>query len=199
MYTEEKEVDLFRGSPLTRVLALSAITLAFAGCAAVFGPTNESLDWKPGNFVVVGKEKTGWKGIRDDETERLIYVKQGEEILEKWTEKAEVTELPIAITFMSSSVHWNPESVMNADKAKVQKKGCSTDMWTVLQKDETSVLYEWQNIRCPGWLHQHNIARIVMGRWYLWMISYGIRDKVLSVDERRGLIENLLKAKVIHN
>jgi hypothetical protein len=191
-------MNSFLRSLLTKSLVLIVIILAFTGYAAILPSTNESLDWNTGNFVLVSKEKTGWKGIRGDETERLIYVKQGEEKLEKWTEKAEVTELPIAIT-LSGRVHWNPESVMNSEKASLQKKQCSTDMWTVIQKDETSILYEWQNIRCPGYFHQHEIVRILMGRWYLWMISYGIRDKVLTADERRELIENLLKAKVVHD
>lgn len=191
-------MDLFRRSRLVSLLVLSVIAFAFAGCAGtnVLG-TNESLDWNPGHFVLVDKEKTGWKGIRGDETWRRIYAKQGE-THKNWTEKAEVTDLPIAIT-LGGRVSWNPESVMNAEKASKQKKQCSTDMWTVLQKDETSILYEWQNISCPGYFHQHAIVRIVMGRWYLWMISYGIRNKVLSADERRELIENLLKAKVVHD
>jgi hypothetical protein len=189
-------MDLFRRSPLTRLLVLSVIALAFAGCAAL-PPTSEALDWKVGDFVLTGTEKTGWKGIRGDETLRLLYVKRGE-TSEHWTEKAEVTELPIAITF-GGRVSWNPESVMNAEKANLQKNQCSTDMWTVLHKDETSILYEWQNIKCPGYFHQQEIVRIVMGRWYLWFISYGIRDKTFSADKRAALIENLLKAKVIHN
>ncbi len=190
-------MDLFPRSPLTRLLVLSVIAFAFVGCA-VPATTSEALVWKFEGFVLAGTEKTGWKGIRGDETLRLVYVKRGE-TSENWTEKAEVTELPIAITFLSTTVRWNPESVMNAEKANMQKKQCSTDMWTVLQKDETSILYEWQNIKCPGYFHQQEIVRIVMGRWYLWFISYGIRDKTFSADKRAALIENLLKAKVIHN
>src|SRR3990172_13015262 len=89
---------------------LSVIALAFAGCATVPPPTNEHLDSNVGNFVLVAKEKTGWKGIRGDETSRLIYAKQGE-TPENWTVKLEVTDLPIAITFLSSTVRWNPESI----------------------------------------------------------------------------------------
>jgi hypothetical protein len=98
---------------------------------------------------------------------------------------------------MKSGFRWEAESVMNNQRADLGKKQCSTDMWTVLQKDETSILYEWQNIKCPGYFHQHEIVRIVLGRWYLWLISNGIKDKTLSGNERTALIENLLKAKVV--
>lgn len=186
-------MDLFRRSPPTRLLVLSMIALAFAGCAGL-PLTREALDWKVGDFALARTEKTGWKGISGDETLRLIYVKRGE-TSENWTEKAEVTELPIAIT-LSGRVSWNPESVMNADKADMQKKQCSTDMWTVIQKDETSILYEWQDIKCPGHFSQHEIVRIVLGRRYLWIVGYGIRNKSSSAEERTAMIENLLKAKV---
>lgn len=189
-------MDLFPRSPLTRLLVLSVIALAFAGCA-VSSPTREALDWKVGDFVLMETERTGWKGLSGDETLRLTYVKRGE-TSENWTEKAVVTELPAAITFLGTSVHWNPESIMNAEKADMQKVPCSTDMWTVIQKDETSILYEWRNIRCPGYFLQHEIVRIVMGRWYLWKISYDIRNKSLSAEERTAMIGNLLAAKVAH-
>jgi hypothetical protein len=191
-------MDSFPRSAATRALILGPLALAFAGCAAILPSTNESLDWDRGHFVLVARVKTGWKGIKGNETERHIYVKQGEEkTLDRWTEKAEVTELPIAITFLRANVHWNPKSIMSSQKAHRHKQQCSTDNWDVLQEDGTSILYEWQNIRCSGYLHQHEIGRIVMGRWYLWMISYGIRDKVLSADERRDLIDNLLRARVV--
>jgi hypothetical protein len=187
---------LFRESPLPRLLISSVIGLAFAGCA-VLAPTSESLDWNVGDFVLLGAEKTGWKGIRGDDTLRRVYIKRAE-TAERWTEKAEVTEWPIAVT-LGGRFSWNAESVMNADKASMRKQGCSTDNWTVIQKDEASILYEWRNISCPGFFHQHAIVRIVMGRWYLWFISYGIKDKTLPADERRALIENLLTATVVHN
>jgi hypothetical protein len=85
-----------------RALAFG-VALTSVGCTA--GP-DEVLDWNPGTFVLADKQATGWKGIRGNETFRLIYLKQGE-TPEHWTEKVEVTELPIAIT-LGGKVHWNP-------------------------------------------------------------------------------------------
>lgn len=183
-----------RRSPLVPLIALTlaaCATAALAGCASV----SETLDWKVGDHVLVAREKNGWKGIRGDQTELLIYARPGE-TPENWTEKVEVIQLPIAIT-LSGRPSWNPESVMTWEKAKVEKQGCATEKWTVLERDTTSILYEWQDIRCPGWLHQRAIVRIVMGRWYLWFISYGIKDKTLSATDRAQLIESLQSAKVV--
>lgn len=159
--------------------------------------SNESLSWELAGFVLAAKEKTGWKGVSDDDTWRLIYHRQSE-TSGGWTERVDVTQFPIAVTW-ASNVRWNPESVMNAEKASMQNAGCSTDVWTVHDKKETSILYEWQNVRCPGRLTQHEIVRIVMGRWYLWFVSYGVRDKTPSPDDRKRMIDHLSEARVVQD
>jgi hypothetical protein len=185
----------FLGGLLTRLLILCAAAVAFAGCATALPSTDEYLDWSIGPFELAAKQGTGAKGCTGEETFRCVYKKLGE-TPETWTTKLEVTDLPIAITLLSGEVRWNPESVMNAEKAHLRKRGCSTDTWTVLQKDQTSMLWEWRNISCPGYLHQHELGRIVMGNWHLWIISYGMRNRALSEHERGELIANLLRARV---
>jgi len=180
---------------IAHLLFASSIT-GIAGVAAAGTPlAEESFSWKPAGFVLVHKEKTGWKGVRGNETWRYIYAKPGV-TAQNWTEKAEVTELPIAIT-LGGRVRWNPESVMNAEKARAEKQRCPTDAWTVIHRDESSILWEWQNINCPGYLHQHELVRIVMGRWYLWSISYAIRNRDLSGEDKTALINDLMSAKVV--
>lgn len=170
-------------------VGLLSVIVDVVGCA-----TEESLNWKPDVFVLAYREKTGWKGVRGNDTWRHIYAKPGV-TAQNWTEKAEVIELPIAIT-LGGKVRWNPESVMNAEKARAEKQRCPTDAWTVIQQDGSSILWEWQNIKCSGYLHQHELVRIVMGRWYLWTISYAIRNRDLSSEEKAALIEDLMSAKV---
>ena len=190
----EDTIGLFQRFPMIKSLILSVIVLAIIDCATVTARTNEHLDWNVGNYALVFEENTGWKGVRGDETSLLIYAKQGE-TQENWTITLHVTELPKAITFMSKT-RWTPESVMTAEKDRLLKMQC-TGLWTVIQQDETSVLYERPNVNCPGYLHQHEVGRIVMGKWYLWWISYRIRNKILSEDEKSELAANLLKARVV--
>jgi hypothetical protein len=180
----------------TRSLFATAVALMCApGAAAAFPATAESLSWKPSGFVLVAREKTGWKGIRGDETTRGIYAPPGATSA-NWTVKAEVTNLPIAIT-LTGKFHWNPESVMNRERAVTEKQHCSTDGWRMLEKDESSILWEWKDIKCPEYLHQYEIVRVVMGRWYLWILSYGLRNRELSADERAELIRDLQSATIV--
>lgn len=74
--------------------------------------------------------------------------------------------------------------------------GCATSRWTTPQQDSASILHEWRDISCEGYLHQHQIGRVVLGKCYVWMLSYGMRDKELSADERAMRIQTLLTAKV---
>jgi hypothetical protein len=178
-------------------LVISAMAIAIAGCAGGLLPsTNESLDWDLAERVLVYEEKTGWRGVRGDHTSRRIYAMPGV-TSQNWTEKVEVTVLPIAIT-LGTKVRWNPESVMDSVKADLEKEQCSTEMWTVLHKDESSILWEWRDINCPGRLTEHEIVRVVMGKWYLWMISHEFRNRAVSSEENARLIEHLMSAKVVH-
>jgi hypothetical protein len=175
-------------------LYLITLTFVLAGCATNLPSTNEHLDWNAGDYVLVFEESTGWKGIDGEETSSYIYSKPGA-TSEDWIITLNVTKLPIAITHVSKT-RWNPESIMNAEKRSLAEQGC-TDPWTVIQSDAISLLYERTEVNCTGYLHQYEIGRIVMGKWYSWWLRYRIRDKELYANEKSELIANLAKAKVV--
>lgn len=176
------------------LLIVAMITIALSGCASI----NEALDWQHEGFARAMTERTGWKGINGEETLFLVYLKNGE-TPEHWSEEIAVEELPISIITYRSDLRWSPESFMNNLKAKIQKDQCLADKWTVLQKNETSILFELQNINCPRRIDQQQITRIVLGQWHVWILTYGIKDKVLSADEKTAIINKLLTAKIIHD
>jgi len=171
-----------------KFLYLIALTFALVGCAIVLPPVDEHLDWNTGDYVQVGVQGTGWQTLI------RTYSPPGA-TSEDWTIVLDVKKLPISITFMSLT-RWNPESIMNRQKHFLADKGC-TDPWTVIQLDATSLLYERTEINCTYRLHQYEIGRIVMGEWGMWWLSYRIRNKLLSENERSELIANLAKAKVV--
>jgi hypothetical protein len=106
-----------------------------------------------------------------------------------------VVEVPIAIT-LGSSTRWNPDSFVDAEKGRLAKEGC-TDPWTILESNSTSLVYERTKVNCPGYLHQHEIGRLVMGDWYAWWLIYRVRNRALSEQERSALIGNLARARVV--
>lgn len=175
----------------SRFIGLMAIAFTLAGCTT---PTkNEYLDWNTEEYILVFEEGTDRKGIGGEETLKRIYTTPGS-TAEDWTITLDVTRLPIAVTFMSKT-RWNPESIMNAEKRTLAKQGCD-DPWLVINSDSTSILYERPEVNCPGYLHQYELGRIVMGKWYSWWLRYRIRNRVLSDDEKSVLISRLKMAKL---
>lgn len=173
---------------------VAVIVLALAACESV-SAVGESLDWKvKDGFVLAEEQSRGWRGVRGDTATTLFYVKGGE-TRENWTERAEVNTLVIAET-RGGGFHWRPDSLMNRIRDGFKGR-CPTDTWTVLHQDETGLLYEWTDIACPGVLDRHELVRIVMGRWYAWVIHYGIRGKALSAETHGAMIENLRSARVV--
>jgi len=183
---------LFDARLFKTFFVLGVMAIVLAACESI-SATDESLAWKvKDDFVLAEKQNRGWRGVRGDTATILFYVKKGETPA-NWTERAEVTTLVIAET-QSGGFRWRPDSLMNRIRDGLRER-CRTDTWTVLHQDETSVLYEWTDIACPGFFDQHELVRIVMGRWYAWIIHYGIR-KTLSAETRAAIIDNLKSAKV---
>lgn len=178
-----------------KYFGLIAVAFTLASCATP--PTNEHLDWSTEDYIQVFEGGTGWKGIGGEETLKRIYTTPGS-TAEDWTITLDVECLPIAITFMSK-IRWNPESIMNADKRNHTKRGCD-DPWLVINSDSTSILYERPEVNCigncPGYLHQYELGRIVMGEWYSWWLRYRIRDRELTEVEKSELISRLKMARV---
>lgn len=181
-----------------RILAIifyCGFITACSGVGNILG-SNEVLDWKVHReYVFVSSKRNGWKGVNGDETINSYYVKNGQ-TTDNWTGRASTIQWPIAITH-TGKMHWTPESVFNALKKEKEEINCSTDSMIILNQDKTSILYEWKDIQCLGMLDQHEITRIVMGRWYLWIIYYGVRNTTLPDERRSELIANLKKASVV--
>lgn len=170
------------------------IGFTLASCA-ILPSMNEKLDWTViEGFTLEASRGTGYRGIRGEYAYEYLYLSEGE-TLEDWTEVAVSREIVIAMTNFSS-MSWNPESVMNSIKNNYKKNQCSTDEWTILNQDETSILFEGDVLNCQDYGSQHQITRIVLGKWYGWVIHYGIRKKVLTEDERTKFVDNLMSARV---
>jgi hypothetical protein len=167
------------------------VAFAITGCA-VLPSTNEVLQWQPvEGFNLADSRKTGWSGISHDAYEYL-YIK-GDVNDKYWKERAVAIEYVVAQTTFQR-FHWNPENIMNYVRKKYEEIPCPTSSWTVLEQDESSILYEWDNIKCSTIADQYKISRIIVGFWYAYEIQYGLRNKEISEDERSLFIENLMGA-----
>jgi hypothetical protein len=179
---------------LAALSAIGVLALLAVGCAAVVPQSSEVLHWELDEYVLVSETDTGWKGVGGRKTKERIFAEPGA-TTEDWTITLHVTELPIAVT-LGSGTRWNAPSIMNVQRKTLAENGCD-DPWNVIRSSSDSLLYERTAVDCPGYPHQHEIGRILVGDWLMWWASFRIRNTTLSEAARSELIAKLEQATVV--
>ncbi len=134
----------------------------------------------------------GWRVAYHAETRKLNiieYVPKGDDI-ENWKE---------LFTFQNggkSHFDHDPEKWLNALKAQREKECPGATDWTVVEQNENSILYEWQAKPCLSWPDQHEIARIIYGRYNWFLLRYTAKVHELAPDTRTKWIKLLQGATV---
>jgi len=112
----------------------------------------------------------GWKVGNMSEIPRQIsvteFIREGDNI-KAWKELFTVQTIGRHGGSPSSPEEW-------IDRLKaVSEKDCpGVKKWNVIARDETSILYEWQAKPCLGWPDQHEIARIILGKYNSFHLRY---------------------------
>ena len=119
----------------------------------------------------------------------MEWVIKGESI-DNWTEL-----LTTENWGLTPSLPKSPEDMMNALKAKIEKR-CPNVKWNIIKKQDKNILYEWRVQDCPSEPDQNEIARYVDGNWNRWRIAFAAKGKGLSEDKREKWIKYLSKAKI---
>jgi hypothetical protein len=157
------------------VLALCAGSAA-SGQSKIGGPflpnVREGLDfsapsdWKLANRNVV----PGGYSV-------LQYVRQGDDI-------KDLGELLTVQEVSGKPDDRNPEMLLNELRENREKTCPDATTWTVLAKDSTSILYEWESTSCGNQPEQHEIARIIVGQLNVYFVRYA--RKTAFDDATRG-------------
>lgn len=164
---------------------LPVITFLFLLSAAGYAahdPDNEALDftlgpeWKVGNIA-----STRVYTIKE-------FIRDGDDI-NNWKELVTIQK------FWETSKP-SPEHVLN-DLKRLKEKECpGATEWTVIDKNENSILYEWQEKPCLGWPDQHEIARILVGKYSQHFLRYTAKVHELAPETRAEWIKTLSGARV---
>ncbi len=137
-----------------------------------------SLDWKIANHA----EQHGYVIIE--------YVRQGDDI-HHWKE---------LFTYQNFGLRGKhaptPQTELDALKALKEKECPGATEWNVIEQDESSVLYEWQEKPCLGWPDQHEIARIIFGKHNLFILHYAAKVQQLDPDTRKNWIKTFEDATI---
>lgn len=101
------------------------------------------------------------------------------------------TELVALQLFASQQ---SPDQVF-ADLREKLERSCPKVVWTTLQRDLQSILYEWQVKDCVSRPDQHEIANLVRSDEGVYRISYSTRGVTLNSDDRERWIQLLASSQ----
>ena len=82
-------------------------------------------------------------------------------------------------------------------------KLCPGMKWNVVSRqspsefEEAGMLYEWSITNCPPEADQHEVARVIYGRFTIFRLAYTAKTNALEPEKREKWIKELSAAKVV--
>jgi len=132
-----------------------------------------------------------------DQNQRITeFVRHGETI-GNWTELLTMQTLkkpvnPEPIAAMVARVHTDDaKSCPNGFTQNVIAQGFPTDT------EEASIIYEWQFTNCSPHADQHEVAKIIYGKFNIFRLAYIAKTKKLAPEVREQWIKELKDTKIM--
>jgi hypothetical protein len=152
-------------------------------------------------FLMGGFDPTEWTvGHQfEDQNQRVIEFVQSGESINSWTE---------LVTYQVYKKPSNLEPIdafvvrMHADDAKACPNGFVQNVIAFgvqTEIEEASIIYEWKFQKCPLHADQHEVARIIYGKFSVFRLAYVAKTERLAPEKRERWIKNLKEARIIVN
>ena len=121
----------------------------------------------------------------------IEYIREGDDI-NNWRELVTIQSVR-----KSRGVPSSPDEMLKVLKA-IREKDCpSSTEWNVIDKNENSILFEWQAKPCLGWPEQHEIEKIIDGKHSHFVLHYAARVYQLPADARTKWIKKFGEATIL--
>ncbi|MGB6828907.1 MAG: hypothetical protein WBE41_12750 [Terracidiphilus sp.] len=167
------------------IIITCLLTLIMWGRNATSEAAKEGLDLKLGpEWQVANHANAGWNTI-------LEYVRAGDDI-NRWKEL-------VTIQKFIGTKQSSPEQELNLLKALREKECPGITEWNVIEKDESSILYEWHAKSCQSWPEQHEIARILLGNKVKYFLRYTVKAFEMTQEARTQWIQTFSSASISAN
>jgi hypothetical protein len=135
------------------------------------------------NFQIEAGWKVGSSSEGPNHSTIIEYIHEGDDI-NNWKELVTVQSFRKSRRAPSS-----PDEMLRLLKAIREKQCPGSTEWNVIDKNESSILYEWQAKPCLGWPEQHEIAKIIYGRYSYFVLHYTAKMYQLPADARTHWIK----------
>jgi hypothetical protein len=120
---------------------------------------------------------------------RIIRYYKAGETAQNFTERMRI---------LNYAIRSSRPSIDLAESLRKQfEKTCPGIIWEVLKQQETEVLFEFKNAKCPDEAEFRGIGRTVAGQQNVFLVSYEVRGTELAQSAREEAINLVLAARVI--
>ena len=141
----------------------------------------------------MGKENE-WKiatssGAPGGET-TVEFVREGDDV-QHWKELVTIQDLRKSASIKS------PDITLEKLKALREKICPGATEWTIIDKQEDSVLYEWHQKACADQPEQSELARVLYGKQNVFFLHYAVKAHEFPPDARAEWIKRFNKAEII--
>ncbi len=86
---------------------------------------------------------------------------------------------------------------MMADLRTIMEKRCPQVSWSIIRESDADVVYEFRIADCAGQADQHEIARILYGKWNIWRLAYTEKRPQIDEATRQQWITALNAPKIV--
>jgi hypothetical protein len=141
------------------------------------------------HFEVEPGWKVGYQAEIPQKFSITEFIREGDDI-NNWKE---------LLTIQNYVPSWggsSPENALNELKTAREKNCPGGTRWNVIEKNKDSVLYEWQAKPCLGWPDQHEIARIIFGKYNRFVVRYTVKQYKMPDEQRDYWIGRFSKAGI---
>jgi hypothetical protein len=168
-------------------------------CAVIIGwGVTVDRAWAQQELFMGGFDPKEWKVGHQakDQNQIIIEFVRPEEKIDSWTE---------LLTMQVLRKPGSPETidVLVPKMHQEISKRCPAMTWNVINRqfasdtEEAGMLYEWTTKGCPPDADQHEIARVVYGKFNIFRLAYAAKTPALAAEKREKWIKELSTAKVV--
>lgn len=188
----------YRSASDTTEIAAFLNSDAYWAIKSAFEAKNSSAVSSYQEFLMGGFDPKDWNVGHQagDQNQRIIeFVRPGEKI-DNWTELLTIQTLrkppvPEPIDTFVRGIHSQISKSCPNIVSNVIARQLPTD--TV----EASILYEWKTKNCPPEADQHEIGRIMYGKFNIFRLAYVAKTQALAPEKRDKLIKELSAAMIV--
>lgn len=171
--------------------------IAMVSCALLVGSNASHAAEQEGLIGGFNLDEWTFASESEDKKQRIVeFVPAGQKI-EAWTELLTMQTLkkprkPPAIDGLAASSY---ENLVKQCPGKVTWNVIARDMPTAGGAE--SMLYEWAVTDCPPEADQHEVARILYGKFNIFRIAYVAKTSSLVQEKRDKWIAELTTAQIL--